>query len=218
MNKVFCIGIWKTATTSVGNACNTLLGGDHDGNIRNYPNRGNSALYVHDFRNDYDKRKEKIDFLIKDYSTFDDAPWNTGAFIDILAKSYPDYGYVLTVRDVDEWHYSAYSFYRKQTEAGLLNPYGIWSIYSREFVWVLGDIPNITQIVKSDYSGMVKNKSLWVDWFHQRNEKVKSLFKNNLLELDISSKLEWGPICKFLGKEIPNIPFPKLNVQTKKEP
>ena len=148
--KVFCIGVWKTATTSVGKACNYLIGGNHDGNnIESHSRQKTIKNIYHNLNISDDIKIKEIGSLIKDYSTFDDFPWNTSMFIEIMSREYSQYNYILTVRDADEWHYSAYSFYRKLTELKLINPFDIWLSYATEFRWILGNDIDITQIVKN---------------------------------------------------------------------
>lgn len=215
MEKVFCIGTWKTGTTSVGRACNYLVGGNHDGNTSTSLDREKHLNSVFNTKTNEDSVKA-INNLIEGYSTFDDAPWNRGEMISLLSNNFTQHKYILTTRDPDEWHYSAYSFYRKRTEENKLNPYLIWLLYSKEFIWTFGESINqinLSEIVNDDYRGMIKKKSLWIDWYNKRNEKVKSLFKDNLLTLDVTHGLHWEPICKFLNKDVPGIEFPKLNVQ-----
>jgi len=209
MSKAFCLGVWKTGTTSVGKALNQLIGGYHDGNTDWSDHR---ALHLKNIVDGNTSKIASLNHLISRYSTFDDNPWNRSMVIEEL-KNYKKYKYILTTRDPDEWHYSAYSFYRKKMERGELSGFDIWSLYQAEFKWVLGDSVDLTQVVEDDFSGMVKHKSFWVDWFNQRNEKVKGMFKGNLLEYNISDGLGWEPLCNYLGKEIPTKPFPRLNSQ-----
>lgn len=215
MEKVFCIGLWKTGTTSVGMACNKLIGGAHDGNTESKMHR---TLVITSIENETAINPlEDLLTITKDFTTFDDYPWNSVRIIKMLKKLYPNAKYILTTRNVDDWHYSAYTFYKKSIESNSLNPFHIWGLYNREFKDVFGDDFDTSNIIKSDLSGMIKNKSLWVKFFNQRNKLVKTIIGNNLLEYNISDNLGWEPICKFLNKDIPMMhePFPNLNSQIK---
>jgi len=211
MSKVFCIGVWKTGTTSVGKAINLLVGGKHYGNTE-YVEGGGYHIGNMD-QGSYKSGKKSFNALIKDYTTFDDNPWNRSFTLEYL-KECPQYKFILSTRDPDEWHYSAYTFYRKLQEQDKVNPYHVWGMYAKEFKWVFGNSFDATRIVgDNQFAGMIKQKALWVDWFNKRNEKVKEMFKGNFLEYNISEGLGWEPLCNYLGKDIPTEPFPRLNVQ-----
>lgn len=46
--------------------------------------------------------------------------------------------------------------------------------------------------------------------FHNHNEWIRSLVpKDKLLEYEVSSG--WGPLCEFLGEDVPDEPFPRGN-------
>jgi len=211
MSKVFCIGVWKTGTTSVGKAANILVGGKHDGNTEYIEDKGTHIGNMH--RGSYETGKKSFNALIKDYTTFDDAPWNRSFTLEYL-KECPQYKFILSTRNPDEWHYSAYTFYRKLNEQGMITPEEVWGMYNLEFKWVFGDSFNTTKIIgDNQFAGMIKLKSLWIDWFNLRNEKVREMFKGNFLEYNISDGLGWGPLCNYLGKDVPSEPFPVLNSQ-----
>ena len=233
MSKVFCIGTWKTGTTSVGEACNILVGGKHDGggyfgpatevvtkkqlkslmrsNLQEIRTRGGKLIAI-EAEGDKDK--------IISFNTFDDMPWNKCKVIKALAEHFPNEKYVITTRDENEWHNSAYNFYRQQTQLMKENkisyydlPQSLYHIWGEEFRYILGSDLDMSPLLQQDFSGMIKHKSIWLKWFRKRNEYVKSLFNpKNLLEINISQKVEWEPICKFLGKPIPDQPFPFRNV------
>jgi len=209
MDKVFCIGVWKTGTTSVGQACNHLIGGYHNGNTGEPPGDLDYEKKVKWYLMGY---KYHLDKLHAPYSTFDDDPWNRLEIITLLHKFYPHYKYVLTTRDPDQWHYSAYNFYKKLLKNEEVDFGYLFELYDSEFKFMLGDDFDTSSMFDKDLEGMIKYKSKWLDWFQSRNDYVKNLFSSSqLLEYNISDKLGWEPLCNFLDKPIPKKSFPNLN-------
>ncbi len=216
--KVFCIGTWKTGTTSVGIALNKLIGGNHqtcdtpmNSIMHSY------AYYAVDRNNSMSKRKISLENFINPFSTFDDFPWVTMGSLELL-KDLKEYSYVLTTRNADEWHYSAYKFFKENRNVpGKFNHVQLGTLYADEFSYVYDKeytSEEITNLIEPDFGGMVKNKSVWVNWFNDRNQKVREMFKDNhFMEYNISNGLGWEPLCNFLNVEIPSEPFPKLNTQ-----
>lgn len=216
--KVFCIGTWKTGTTSVGAALHRLIGGSHQTcDTPMHPIMHNWAYYFIDYNNDIPSRIESLNKFIDPFSTFDDFPWVTMGSLELL-KDIKKYSYILTTRNADEWHYSAYKFFKENRNVpGKFNHTTLGDLYAKEFSYVYNKEytgEEITALIESDFGGMVKHKSIWVNWYNDRNQKVREMFKDNhFLEYNISDGLGWGPLCSFLGLPIPNEPFPKLNTQ-----
>lgn len=47
-------------------------------------------------------------------------------------------------------------------------------------------------------------------YYREHNELVRRVVpKEKLLEYNV--KEGWGPLCRFLGKEVPDVPFPHVN-------
>lgn len=54
------------------------------------------------------------------------------------------------------------------------------------------------------------DRAVALKWYHDWNAKVRAKVpKHQLLDFDV--KQGWGPLCEFLGKPIPNVPFPHVN-------
>lgn len=79
--------------------------------------------------------------------------------------------------------------------ATVLRSTGRWSrpVYTRVFDQYFRHFPTNGKAVFREHYAMVR----------------KLVPEDNLLEYDI--KQGWGPLCKFLGHEAPNSPFPRTN-------
>lgn len=194
--KVFCIGTWKTGTTSMGFALNKLIKGKHLGwedHIR--------TMY---YKNEYDSIKN----MSYDYDTFDDTPWNCLDVFPTMFKLHKDSKFVLTTRNENAWISSMIRFYKNDLNK-MPRPSIVKENYQRQLGIFGFNVENMVNISKS--------KDLWIKWFKTRNEYVIDFFKdtNKLLVYNISDNLGWEPICNFLNKDIPPIEFPHKNKNKK---
>lgn len=131
------------------------------------------------------------------------------SFAKELIEAYPDAKVVLTVRDSPEawcksvertiWKWGS----RWWAERGILYDF---------YLWLRGaNNPLFLMTKRSWYeSGFnefpTKGKQLYL----AHNEYVKSLVPEDRL-LVFNVKEGWNPLCEFLGKELPQTPFPKIN-------
>jgi hypothetical protein len=113
--------------------------------------------------------------------------WPGCTFYGELLERNPDAKVILTVRDPQRWYESAYN-----------------TIYSRasrfvsELVW------------EGDFDGRFGDKGHAIETFERHNEEVKRRVPPGRL-LVYEVKQGWGPLCDFLGVEVPDKPFPHLN-------
>lgn len=133
--------------------------------------------------------------LVKQYDAFQDNPWPI--IYKEMDKSYPGSKFILTLRDTDAWIKSIVShFGRRKTPM-------------RKWIYGIGYPKG--------------NEDIYIRRYEKHNKEVKDYFKNrpdDLLILDLTKGDGWEKICPFLGKEIPNIPFPhrnKAEIRTKEE-
>ena len=62
------------------------------------------------------------------------------------------------------------------------------------------------------YSIVEGNEEAFVTKYRKHMLEVEDFFRDKEDFLSIETRrLDWGPLCKILGKEIPSIPFPYLN-------
>ena len=202
-DKVFCIGVWKSGTTSIGNALNILLKGKHCG-------------WTFVYRNYYLKNnKEALISTSRNYISFDDSPWNCKEVIDIMANEYPNSKFILPIRDVDEWFESFRKWNHNDLRRGLVGRgikmkswNNLWSIVCEG--WRRELLPDYDAVALNPISEYEK---IWKNWYKQRNENLIKILGDRVLPIYFSKikPLSWEPICKFLNKQIPIHPFPHLN-------
>ena len=187
--KIFCIGLQKSGTTSLHFAFETL---------------GYRSIHAgpHIMREIYSDRAAGRPFLanmIEDFDAFSDVPMNR--FYRELDRTYPEAKFILTVRDLEAQCRSWIQHARLENDKTRrrLDPLD-WRARVRFFFggWRI-PWPRTRAIRQlSDHTKAVQ------DYFSGRPGK--------LLVLDIFSEPNpWIPLCRFLGRSVPEAGFPKSN-------
>lgn len=186
--KIFGIGLSKTGTTSLTKALKLL---DH------------KAVHFPFFHLKAQKNSLELNYHRMDkWDAMTDTP--IPYFYKKLDRYYPGSKFVLTVRDTDEWLDSCEKNH----------------IWPGEYVHdrAASNLPYITQLLQLHHA---LYGSVWFDrkrfkHFYQKHiDDVRSYFSDrpdDLLIYNISDGDEWEPLCRFLGKQIPDVEFPKKNV------
>jgi hypothetical protein len=125
--------------------------------------------------------------------------WPTAAFAHELAAQYPTAKFILTVRSPESWADSfSQTIYRFVSERhrvrGELQP---WIDMVNSVIQKTGFADGL------DVAGLRRT-------FLAHNEAVKALFPAERL-LVYQVKEGWGPLCKHLGVQVPDEPFPRSN-------
>lgn len=95
--KVFCIGMQRTGTTSIGDFCQTQLG---------LPRRGYPVSRARGWtRSWYEGRIDRVfgDSVFRGGVVFDDDPWWCPGVYELLAGKFPHAKFVMFHRDADAW-------------------------------------------------------------------------------------------------------------------
>ncbi|KAK2786049.1 hypothetical protein FQN52_008045 [Onygenales sp. PD_12] len=128
--------------------------------------------------------------------------WPACAFAKELVEAYPNAKVILTTRDVDSWHSSVMKtvWWRvTDPEHRLVSNFS----WAASMYW-----PMLQKFFDTFFKGDFPNKGKQVYLNHV--EEVSSLVPaERLLEYKIGEG--WGPLCEFLGEEIPDTPFPRGN-------
>ena len=208
MNKVFCIGAWKSGTTSIGMALNYLI----DGNHKSWGYRG---MYLNGNYGEILKQSEQ-------YTTFDDTPWNTKEIIPLIAEKYPDAKFILPIRDSQEWVQSIIKWYFDDIRVGKVgNGKSQRALYKDTNYSIIAEVWRRQMIPMYDVlklNPISENKDEWIKWYETRNDNLIKEYGDRITPIYFSkaNPLRWKSICNALNKPIPNIEFPMLNVQSKK--
>jgi hypothetical protein len=133
--------------------------------------------------------------------------WPGCTFWEEMAEIWPDAPVLLSVRDPEAWYRSTYN-----------------SIHEAKEMALRGELqgnteeppdPAVMQMIngliwKGTFKGRFTDKEFALEVFRRHNEDVKSKVPaDRLLVYEI--KQGWGPLCDFLGVEVPGEPMPHLN-------
>jgi len=185
--KIFGIGFFKTGTTSLAAALETIGYSVVDGESTLRPGYGDEGRTLIEYIENGNFRFP----IIERHDAFTDAPyffvWRQ------LDKEFPNSKFVLTVRDDDEWISSVLRFYSNRPVQLLrdyfLNPCG-------------------------DPTRSVDCRDEWLSRYRRHNREVMEYFKarpDDLLVMDLSKGDSWATLGKFLNQEVPDGKFPHAN-------
>jgi hypothetical protein len=180
--RIFGIGFHKTGTTSLYEAFK-ILGYD----AAHWTN----ARWARTIWEEMEATGKSIT-LEKAYALTD---FPIGLLWRELDKAYPGSKFILTVRDVADWldsvekHFSDANPWRSSWDGDCFTHKLHTLVYGRK---------------KFD-------RQVMLDRYWRHNAEVLDYFKgrNDLL---VMPRPEWTPLCTFLGKDVPNVPYPKANL------
>lgn len=128
-----------------------------------------------------------LDGLERDHDAFSDVLPLARRF-DLADRTYPGARFVLTVRDVDAWIDSRTRHVEKNRRRAAAGE------YDGTFLEVE---PDAWRAEWDDHVGRVRAR------FADR--------PGDLLEVDLTTRPEWAPLCDFLGLPVPDVAFPHAN-------
>ncbi|KAJ3960975.1 hypothetical protein N0V92_002325 [Colletotrichum tropicale] len=150
--------------------------------------------------------RKEFDEILKGWAVLSDCP--VLGFTDDLLEAYPEAKVVLVDRDIDSWY--------KSFNECVVAPFSDWQ------AWM---VINIFERFKNRQPTIMTQKVLykifdahdissWRENLKKTNlehaEKIRRVVpKERLLEYKLGSG--WEPLCTFLGKDVPDKPFPHLN-------
>ncbi len=139
---------------------------------------------------------DKMLQFTEDYNNLEDMPWFL--IYKELDKYYDDAMFVLTTRKTDEiWYKSQCKHYDKNMSV---------NEYYKKYT-------PITNKIVYGYENPNEHKNEYIAKYNQHNKEVREYFKgkNNFIEMCFENGDGWEKLCAFLGKDIPNTPFPHRN-------
>ena len=205
--KVIGAGFGRTGTSSLKVALEELGFGPcyHMTDLFAHPEHADSW--------DAARRGEAVDWdaFLGEYDAAVD--WPACTFYEELMEKYPDAKVLLSVRDPERWYESTRNTVYELSRIAVISP------LSRITFSLVGLIvPGIGKV------GRMNNRLIWEDTFDGKFEDrdyAKSVFERHNAEvrrrvppeklLVYEVKDGWGPLCDFLGVEVPEGPFPRLN-------
>lgn len=124
---------------------------------------------------------------VPDYDAFQDNPWPL--LYQEMDRLYPGSKFILTTRKPRSWIKSMRKYFGDYEAPAEM--------------WIYGD--GITPI---------KNPRKCLKRYKGHNKEVREYFKDragDFLEVDLGQGDAWETLCGFLGRPIPNVPFPFSN-------
>jgi hypothetical protein len=135
--------------------------------------------------------------------------WPTIHFWEQLASAYPDAKVLLTDRDPESWWPSHVEMFRRGADfAGELTD------EQRQWAQESGFArmqTALATIVPATFDGRLSDKAHCLRVFEQHYERVRRTVPGDRL-LVYRVQEGWQPLCRFLGVDVPDEPFPRVNV------
>jgi hypothetical protein len=148
--------------------------------------------------------RAEFDKLLGHCMAVTDAPCT--AFAPELIDAYPEAKVILVERDIEAWYRSFQHildpiFRTDFWIASILDPYWMGKLYRMTILWIEGHFGATT---------LAKGQENCRRVYQEHSAEIRRVTpKERLLEYQLGSG--WEPLCKFLGKEVPNMPFPNVN-------
>ncbi|PVH80118.1 hypothetical protein DL98DRAFT_207620 [Cadophora sp. DSE1049] len=207
--EVLSLGYSRTGTMSMQNALR-ILGYPNPYHFSSvYGNVRDCDMWVDALRAKYDGigkpfGRPEFDQLLGHVGAVTDAPCTL--FARELIEAYPEAKIVLVERDIEKWYKSWDSLV-----TGAFMP--ILKVLSITDPWFTGRIQKLgmtwmrTQVRATSLEEARGNAR---DVYREYYAEVRRVApKERLLEYELGSG--WGPLCEFLGKEVPDVEFPHAN-------
>ncbi len=115
-----------------------------------------------------------------------------------LDKAFPGSKFILTTRGLDSWLRSCSGYYTK------------FRALSRRFIWGR----RMALYFKQLYGSEVFDADNFAETHKRHQEEVKNYFsgrEDDLLIFSVCNGEGWEPLCEFLNKPVPEVPFPHAN-------
>lgn len=126
--------------------------------------------------------------------------WPGATYYQALADHYPNAKVILTIRDPDEWHASICEALLPLR--GTLSAWMPWAS-------TLGRLTDRV-IWDGTFEGRADERDFAVARFERHAREVcAAIDAERLLVFDV--KQGWEPLCRFLGRPVPDVPFPRSN-------
>ena len=145
------------------------------------------------------------DQLLAEYGAVTDVP--VLAFWEDLVLAYPEAKVVIMERDIEKW----YKSFDDAVVTTLWTNKGKW--IAGLDPWYVGPIREVHRRWAKDWMGVSSEEDMRLkakEKYREHYELLRrTVSKDRLLEYQLERG--WGPLCDFLGKDIPDVEFPRVN-------
>ncbi|KAH8900726.1 hypothetical protein GQ53DRAFT_835650 [Thozetella sp. PMI_491] len=132
--------------------------------------------------------------------------------VEEVVAAWPDAKFILTTREPERWYRSAEStiFVKRSKFQELIMDF---IAFFDPLLWEMSGTKDIgRQLFFGDAEFMDKEAGLRV--YQAYNERARTMVpKEQLLEVKLEDGLGWEQLCPFLGKDIPDEPYPRTNAR-----
>ena len=139
--------------------------------------------------------------------------WPACAFYEKLIEAFPEVPVILTVRDPQPWYESTRStiFGLRRLTEGPLPVRAAFALIAPFVPGPAGAVRLADSLVwEGTFEGRFEDRTYALGVFERHNEAVRlRVPPQRLLVFDVGEG--WAPLCDFLGVEVPDVPFPRLN-------
>src|SRR5215210_7163900 len=139
--------------------------------------------------------------------------WPACSFYEELMEAFPEAFVILTVRDPAPWYESTRSTIHelRRLTTGPLPVRAAFALAGLFVPGVAGTVRLADRLVWDDtFDGRFEDRARAMEIFERHNEAVgRQVPQERLLVVDVREG--WAPLCDFLGVEVPDEPFPRLN-------
>ncbi len=157
----------------------------------------------------HEKRNTDFEAMLKGYTAMVDFP---GAmYYKEFMKQYPEAKIVLTVRDSEKWYKSCRETIYKVPKGFDIFMMKLVGIFKPQVKHMSSFFDYVTKVIWGNFfEGKFEDKPYAIKRFSDWTEEVKRVVPaDRLLIFEVAQG--WQPLCEFLNKPIPSIPFPKVN-------
>ena len=200
--KVFCIGLNKTGTTSIELTLAEM--GYEMGTQRK------GELLLHDwFQGNY----KRIIKFCETAEAFQDSPFSLPNTYKALDQHFPDAKFILTIRDTPEqWYDSLTRFHSKLFADGKRIP-TLDDLKAASYIRK-GRLHRTLPLIFKSPPEDIYNKEILLNYYATHNEAVATYFSNRpnkLLIINTAQPKDYSRLCDFLNKKPLRKGFPWLN-------
>jgi hypothetical protein len=139
--------------------------------------------------------------------------WPACSFYEELMQAFPEAPVILTVRDPAEWYESMRSTIHelRRLTRGPLPVRAAFALAGPFVPGITGAVRLADSLVwEGTFEGHFEDRAYVMEVFKRYNEAVRlRVPPERLLVFDVREG--WAPLCDFLGVEVPEQPFPRLN-------